>query len=451
LTADKYKQISQINESVKQLSSSQISSSDLFSATPINKGLGNKTMNQYGFGSHQALSRGSLMALKATKDEQTNESTQEKVQEEKEVTDIEEVDSDASKVVESTNRPNSLYAVFVLVLFTICRIVGQWHNKGFNYTYGYTALGEAAGSPVYEISSAYPQLKNWYGLLAGLFYTLPYSFFGLVVGNQADKSNRKFWLGIYVILASLSMGVSGFVNSFTVLAAMRVLHGMCNSAINPLAFSLVTDYFPPEKRATANSTIQAGHYMGIGLGSFSILLISKFGWRACYGIMAAVGVATGLASMLFVKEPERGRLLDGLTKAKEAKKRAEAEAAAKESEGKNPVKAFFEKVAMVFALPCARNTLIASALRNFGGMAVHSFLPVFFGKVFPAYKAQYAILNALALSVGGLVSSMAGGIIADKFEKKSKMTKALLCFWGTLLSVPLIAGATLQSKSFYLA
>ena len=74
------------------------------------------------------------------------------------------------------------------------------------------------------------------------------------------------------------MGVSYFSGSFTVLAFMRIIHGCLNSASNPLSFSLIADYFPPDKRSTANSIIQAGNYIGVGVSSISILLISKFGW-----------------------------------------------------------------------------------------------------------------------------------------------------------------------------
>jgi MFS family permease len=217
----------------------------------------------------------------------------------------------------------------VLLIALICRIVVQWHRKGLTYAYGYTALGVDAGSAFYEMSSAYPELKIWYGMLAGVIYTIPYSVFGLFVGKFSDTANRKLWLGIMVILASLTMGISGFIDSFIVLAAMRIFHGMFNSATNPLSFSLVSDYFPPDKRSTANSIIQAGNYIGVGVSSLSILLISTFGWRAAYGAMAAIGIAGGLATMLFVKEPERGRFLDEATKQKEAeqkKKKAAAEA-----------------------------------------------------------------------------------------------------------------------------
>lgn len=86
--------------------------------------------------------------------------------------------------------------------------------------------------------------------------------------------NRSLLLGAVVIMASLTIGITGFVNSFTVLALMRIFHGMLNSATNPLSFSIISDYFPPNRRATANSIIQAGNYIGVGISSLSILLIS---------------------------------------------------------------------------------------------------------------------------------------------------------------------------------
>lgn len=221
----------------------------------------------------------------------------------------------ADKAAEEARKQfNPVYAFFVLFLVLACRIMVQWHRKGLTYAYGYTALGELAGSPIYEISSFYPELKQWYGLLAGLIYTLPYASFGLLAGKLSDQVNRKFFLGIVVILASLTMGVSAFTSSFAIFGAMRIFHGMMNSASNPLSFSLVADYFPPDRRATANSIIQAGNYIGVGVSSLSILLISSYGWKIAYGIMAAAGIVFGLGTMALIKEPERGRFLTAAEK-----------------------------------------------------------------------------------------------------------------------------------------
>mmetsp|Transcript_10078 Transcript_10078/g.16995 ORF Transcript_10078/g.16995 Transcript_10078/m.16995 type:complete len:293 (+) Transcript_10078:473-1351(+) len=279
----------------------------------------------YGFKSnvHQSLERGSLIVMKASANDNAEGSKQANGEETKETAGEEEILVEQTgdelvqkkeEIVEDKPKFNPLYAYFVLFIVLACRIMVQWHRKGLTYAYGYTGLDFAANNAIYEISTAYPQLKSWYGLLAGLVYTIPYSFFGLIAGKISDNVNRKLYLGIVVILASLTMGVSGFVNSFAVLAVMRVFHGMFNSASNPLSFSLIADYFPPSKRATANSIIQAGNYIGVGVSSLSILLISQYGWRVCYGIMAVMGTIFGIGTMAFIKEPERGRYLDEATK-----------------------------------------------------------------------------------------------------------------------------------------
>lgn len=141
--------------------------------------------------------------------------------------------------------------------------------------------------------------------------------------------------------------------------------------------------------------------------------------------MAAASAVLGLLCSVLIREPERGRYLDEATKKKEAEKKKQKELD-KANQG-NPLAAFVKNIGIVFTLPTAKNVLIASSLRNFGGMIVSSFLPVFFGRNFPAFKAEYAMLNALALSACGLTASLGGGIIADKFEKKSYWTKAILC------------------------
>lgn len=121
-----------------------------------------------------------------------------------------------------------------------------------------------------------------------------------------------------MILAGVTCAITGSVNSFLVLGAMRFLHGMLNSSTNPLTFSLMQDYFPIKNRSTANSLIQAGNYVGVGLSSLSILLISQYGWRGMYGFYAAFSIILGFVVMFFVKEPRRGNFLDEANKIQDA-------------------------------------------------------------------------------------------------------------------------------------
>ena len=49
----------------------------------------------------------------------------------------------------------------------------------------------------------------------------------------------------------------------------------------------------------------------------------------------------------------------------------------------------------------------------------------------------------------GFSSVMVGGIISDKYESKTYMTKSLICVIGGLLALPMIATAVLYQSNFW--
>ena len=70
--------------------------------------------------------------------------------------------------------------------------------------------------------------------------------------------------------------------------------------------------------------------------------------------------------------------------------------------------------------------------------------------MFPAFKSQYAVLNAACLILCGFASSVIGGIICDRYEKKTYMAKSMVVIAGNIISVPLFA-AICFSGNFYFA
>jgi len=60
------------------------------------------------------------------------------------------------------------------------------------------------------------------------------------------------------------------------------------------------------------------------------------------------------------------------------------------------------------------------------------------------------MINAFSLTFFGLVSSIIGGIISDKFETKSYMAKTAVVLFGNFFSIPLIIVAML-TDNFYLS
>ena len=87
----------------------------------------------------------------------------------------------------------------------------------------------------------------------------------------------------------------------------RMLLGVFEAFAPPAAFSLIADYFPPNKRTTANAVLSLGIFVGAGLGSMSTIMIGAVGWRYTYFIVGCIGIAFAVVALLFIRDPQRGR------------------------------------------------------------------------------------------------------------------------------------------------
>ncbi|HZF42712.1 MAG TPA: MFS transporter [Sphingomonadaceae bacterium] len=161
-----------------------------------------------------------------------------------------------------------------------------------------------------------------YGTAFGVFYAL----FGIPLGRLADNWNRVKLMTSGLALWSLMTAVSGFAKNGAMLAGARIGVGIGEATASPCAYSLLSDYFPREKRATALAIYSSGLFIGGGLSLFiggavvqnwnaafpnpALAPLGLRGWQAAFmavglpGLLLAVWVAT-------LREPIRGQS-DGL-------------------------------------------------------------------------------------------------------------------------------------------
>ena len=89
--------------------------------------------------------------------------------------------------------------------------------------------------------------------------------------------------------------------------------------------------------------------------------------------------------------------------------------------------------------PVCKNIFIAGFLRATFASTTIAFLPVFFQRLYPTFKSTFSVINAFSLIGFGFSSSIIGGIISDRYEKKSYMSKTLVIILGNLIGLPLFA------------
>lgn len=163
------------------------------------------------------------------------------------------------------------------------------------------------------------------GLLSGTVFALFYGLFGLALGRLADSWVRTWTIALGLSVWSGMTALSGFATSFGALAMARVGVGVGEASASPAAYSLISDWFPKQRRATALAIYSSGIYVGAGLSLMVSGLIVEgwqkayagggaplglVGWQAAFLIIGIPGLLLALL-VLTLKEPPRG-LADGI-------------------------------------------------------------------------------------------------------------------------------------------
>jgi len=84
----------------------------------------------------------------------------------------------------------------------------------------------------------------------------------------------------------------------------RMIFAVIISACTPVCVSLITDFYPHEKRGQMNSVYAFGIYLGAGLSSLTLLIDEQVGWRNSIYIVSFISGVFGLL-ILFMSNPPR--------------------------------------------------------------------------------------------------------------------------------------------------
>jgi MFS family permease len=159
------------------------------------------------------------------------------------------------------------------------------------------------------------------GLLQGFAFTVFYTFAGIPLGRLADKKNRKVIIVVGMFLWSVMTAMCGLAKGFTHLFIARVGVGIGEAALTPSSTSMISDYFPKDKRGKPIALYFMAVYVGVGLsfilGGLVIGIVSNAGdtlvlpllgelsaWQMTFLIVSIPGLLLVLV-MQTVKEPFR--------------------------------------------------------------------------------------------------------------------------------------------------
>ena len=260
------------------------------------------------------------------------------------------------------------------------------------------------------------------GLLGGLSFALFYTGLGIPIAWLADRSNRTWIMTAALTLWSGFTALCGFTQSYSQLFLARMGVGVGEAGGVAPAYSLISDYFPPQERARALAVysfgIPIGSAAGIALGG---IVASMVDWRTAFITVGIAGVLIAPIFKLFVREPERGRY------------DVKAQSSASEKAG------LLQAVGFVARKPTFWLLSFGASCSSIMGYGSFYWIPTFLRRSYGFDLQQAAFYYASILLIGGVIGVWLGGMLGDKLGAKRRAMFALVPAAAWLLALPCYA------------
>jgi predicted MFS family arabinose efflux permease len=236
------------------------------------------------------------------------------------------------------------------------------------------------------------------GFLGGTCFALVYAVAGMPVARWADRGNRRTVITLSLVVWSVMTLFCGLAQTFWQLALARVGVGMGESGGIPASQSLIADYFPPERRATAIaifvSAVTAGNVLGLGVGGN---IAATHGWRQAFLLAAWPGLLLALVVRLTLAEP---RLQAG-----------GGDTAAQAERAADAISRLRQKRSYVTAL-------FGSVLYYLFVYGPVIFIPSFLLRVLHEPLARASTTLAVVGATASLIGTPIGGWLADRLSRR---------------------------------
>ena len=297
---------------------------------------------------------------------------------------------------------------------------------------------------------------------------LSYVMLALVFGRLGDRYSRTRLMAGAAAVWSLATGLTALTDKspwlpaalqfrlpvlhYTValsgvalaLCAVRALVGVGESSYSTITPTLIADYFPLRRRATALGVFQAAIPMGFALGyAIGGVLAYFFGWRMAFVVVGLPGLITAVI-VWRLKEPERGQSdrESGPTLI------AHAEAASESALKKEP-----------WLRTCWRILSTRNWLLSTGGYTALSFVLGAFATWASSLLQEEKHMSAIGANVvlgvttlaAGAAGTFGGGWIADRVAAKRRNGYFMVCAASSLLGViPAILALVTHETYFFI-
>lgn len=145
-----------------------------------------------------------------------------------------------------------------------------------------------------------------------LFFYFPGVFGALIVGVLSGILDRRLILAVLCVMTSVACLLTARVGTFGELAWARAMTGFGIGGSLPVVYSLVGDWFPAKKRASATAFVTAASGAGVFAGQCVATVTGSVDWRWPFLVIAVPSAITGCLIWWLSEEPIRGGMEDGI-------------------------------------------------------------------------------------------------------------------------------------------
>ncbi|MCE2392375.1 MAG: MFS transporter [Proteobacteria bacterium] len=255
------------------------------------------------------------------------------------------------------------------------------------------------------------------GLLVGVAFALFYTFAGLPVARWADRGSRRTLISLALAVWSALTAACGLARNYFELLLARIGVGIGEAGCTPPAHSLISDYFPAERRATALSFYQVGVPIGTLLGmAFGGWMADTLGWRLAFMVVGLPGLLLAVVVRTTLREPRRGQADAPTTDVS--------------------VQPVPEVLRFLWRMHSLRHALVATAVQTLALAAQASWHAPFLMRVYGLSATQAGFALGLIAGAPGGISTFAGGWLGDRLGLRDLRWYLWLPALGAVASIP---------------
>lgn len=231
--------------------------------------------------------------------------------------------------------------------------------------------------------------------LSGLAFAILFILLGIPIAVWADRGNRRGIIALSVALWSAMTALCGVAGSFAQLVLMRIGVGIGEAGLTPPTHSILSDLFPPKRRAFAMGVYSAGVYLGLLLGlALGGYLAQHLGWRKTFFVAGLPGLIVAALIRLTVAEPRRGQSEDALSSTQN-------------------YPGLGEVLGHLWNTRAVRYTFLGIAICAMSTQTLAVWLPSFLTRSHHLTIAHAGLILGIAAGVGGAIGTLAGGKLSD--------------------------------------